>query len=135
MPRRGSGSSWNAPKRRKSWTSDPGSGAIPDSKNGAQPLDEPPDAFGDGRLLQRAVGDAEVAAVLHAERRAGNHRHFVLANQPLGERERRLVGVHAEQAVKGAVRRGHRGERAELSQLRDDDLADRCELADERLAV
>src|SRR3954465_3426852 len=35
--------------------------------------DEPPDALGDGRLLQRAVGDTEVAAVRHPERGTRDH--------------------------------------------------------------
>ncbi len=51
-----------------------------------QALDQPADALADGRLLQRAVGDAEVAALGHAERGAGNDGDLVLADQPLGER-------------------------------------------------
>src|SRR3954462_11754374 len=73
----------------------------------AQAADEPPDAFGDGRLLQRAVGDTEVAAVRHPERGTRDHRDLVLANQPLRDGHRIERGVDLQQHVKGAVGRRH----------------------------
>ena len=42
----------------------------------SQPLNEPADAFGHRRLLQRTEGDAEVAALGHAECRPRDDRHL-----------------------------------------------------------
>src|SRR5262245_3634876 len=75
--------------------------------------DQPADSLRHRFLLERAVGDAEVAAVGQAERGAGNHGDAMLANQPLRHLHRIGVGVHPQETVEGAVGRRHRAQRLE----------------------
>src|SRR5688572_23544025 len=58
------------------------------SDQDAKPVDEPSDALRDRVLLQGAVGHPEIAAVGHSERRTGNDRHAVIADQLLGDSHR-----------------------------------------------
>ena len=63
-----------------------------------QAADEAPDSFRDRRLFERAVGDAEVAAVGQAERGPGNDRDPVFPDQPLGDAHRIGSRVHPQTA-------------------------------------
>src|SRR3954462_6256669 len=93
--------------------------------DGAQACNEPPDAFGDGRLLQRAGGDTEGAAVRHPERGTRDHRDLVLANQPLRDGHRIRRGLDLKQHVQGPVGRPPGDPRRPRGQFRKHDVADR----------
>src|SRR5499427_9844792 len=86
----------------------------------AKTVHQPADPLRYRLLLQRAVRDAEVAAVGEAKCDAGNHRDAVLANQPLGKLHRIRVGVDAYEAVERAVGRRHGTQRLERPQLGGD---------------
>ena len=100
-------------------------------------FDQPADPLGDRRLLQRAVGDAEVAAVGHPERRTRDDRDLVLANQPLGRATiGSSVGVRPAADSRTRRRRPAPSPAAPSADSSvDDDVADRRELADVGLAV
>jgi len=74
-----------------------------------QPGHQTADPFRDRLLLQRAVRDAEIASVTHAEGGSWDDRDFVLANQAFRERERREIGVDFDETVERAVRGRDRG--------------------------
>src|SRR5438477_13199846 len=62
---------------------------------------QPPDTLCDCGLLQRAISDAKVAAVVHPERRSGKHGDAVFADEALGEGH----GVHRRVDLHEAIER------------------------------
>ena len=77
------------------------------------------------RGIHRPVSDPQVAAIVHPEDRAGNHRDAVLADQALDERHGIAAPMNPDEEIERSVRPRHRHPRSEAEQRVKRDSADR----------
>src|SRR5688500_17850845 len=82
-------------------------------ENRSQASDKAADAFLGSIPLERAVGNAQIAAAVRAEGRSGDDGDAVLADQALDERHRVERRVDLEEEIERAGRRGNDAEVAE----------------------